>query len=52
MKFDKFKTEQIIRAVILLDDEDGLSNWGCCETDSLEEAIGIIDGGFGIEEVA
>ena len=48
--FNKFTPQQIIRAVIALDDEDGLSNWDCCETNSLEEAIRIIDGGFGIEE--
>ena len=34
--------------VILLDDYDGLSNWDCYETDSLEKAIEIIDGGYGI----
>lgn len=37
-----------IRAVILLDDYDGLSNWDYYEVDSLEEAIYIIDGGYGI----
>lgn len=41
-------TLNIIKAVIILDDEDGLSNWDCCEADSLEEAIEIIDGGYGI----
>lgn len=40
--------ENNCKAVILLDDYDGLSNWDCCETDSLEEAIEIIDGGYGI----
>ena len=35
----KFKTKDICKAVILLDDYDGLSNWDCCEADSLEEAI-------------
>lgn len=44
----KFSTLNIIKAVILLDDYDGLSNWDCCESDSLEEAIEIIDGGYGI----
>lgn len=43
-----FSTLNIIRAVILLDDYDGLSNWDCCEVNSLEEAIYIIDGGYGI----
>lgn len=41
-------TLNIIKAVIILDDEDGLSNWDCCEADSLEEAVEIIDGGYGI----
>lgn len=42
--FRKFKTKDIIRAVIILDDEDGLTNWDCYEAESLEKAIGIIDG--------
>lgn len=46
--FRKFKTKDIIRAVIILDDEDGLTNWDCYEAESLEKAIGIIDGGYGI----
>lgn len=46
--FVKFKTKDIIKEVIILDDEDGLSNWDCSEAESLEEAIGIIDGGYGI----
>ena len=31
---------------------DGLSNWDCCEADSLEEAIEIIDGGYEILKIA
>ena len=46
--FRKFKTKDIIKVVIILDDEDGLSNWDCCEAESLEEAIKVIDGGYGI----
>lgn len=46
--FDKFKTKDICRAVIMLDDWDGLCNWDNCEAESLEDAIDIIDGGFGI----
>lgn len=46
--FDKFKAKDICRAVIMLDDWDGLSNWDNCEAESLENAIDIIDGGFGI----
>lgn len=48
----KFSTKEIIKAVIVLDDENGLSNWDCCESDSLEGAIEIIDGGFGILKIA
>lgn len=44
----KFKTNDVIKAVIILDDEDGLSNWDYCEADSMKEAIEIIDGGYGI----
>lgn len=46
--FKRFKTKDICRAVIMLDDWDGLSNWDNCEAESLEDAIDIIDGGFGI----
>lgn len=46
--FDQFKAKDICRAVIMLDDWDGLSNWDNCEAESLEDAIDIIDGGFGI----
>ena len=49
---EKFSTKEIIKAVIVLDDEDGLSNWDCCEADSLGGAIEIIDGGFGILKIA
>lgn len=45
---DRHGTLNIIKAVILLDDYDGLSNWDCCEAESLEAAIEIIDGGYGI----
>ena len=44
----KHGTLNIIKAVVILDDEYGLSNWDCCEADSLEEAVKIIDGGYGI----
>ncbi len=47
----KFKTKDICRAVISLDDYDGLSNWDNYEVNSLEEAIDIIDGGYGILSV-
>lgn len=45
---DRFNDNDIIKTVIILDDEDGLSNWDCEGADSLEEAIEIIDGGYGI----
>ena len=45
-------TLNIIKAVIILDDEDGLSNWDCYEANSLEEAVEIIDGGYGILKIA
>lgn len=44
----KFKSKDICRAVIFLDDYDGLSNWDNYEVNSLEEAIDAIDGGYGI----
>lgn len=44
----KFDTKDIIKTVIILDDEDGLSNWDYCEVKSFEEAIKVIDGGYGI----
>ena len=44
----KFQTKDICRAVISLDDFDGLCNWDYSEADSLEEAVNIIDGGYGI----
>lgn len=46
------RTLNIIKAVIILDDYDGLSNWDCCEAHSLEEAVEIIDGGYGILKIA
>lgn len=46
--FRKFKVKDIIKTVVLLDDFDGLSNWDCCEANSLDDAIEIDDGGFGI----
>lgn len=46
--FDQFKAKDICRTVIMLDDLDGLSNWDNCEAESLEAAVDIIDGGYGI----
>ena len=50
--FDMHKTCDIIKSVIILDNEDGLSNWDCYECDSLDEAIETIDGGYGILKIA
>lgn len=47
----RFSELQIIKTIILLDNEDGLSNWDCCEVNSVEEAVEIIDSGYGILEV-
>lgn len=46
--FKKFRVKEICKAVILLDDYDGLSNWDNYEANSLEEAMEVVDGGFGI----
>jgi len=35
----------------MLNEYDGLSNWDCCEADSLEKAIEIVDDGYGILEL-
>lgn len=40
--FDKFKTKDICRAVIMLDDWDGLCNWDNCEAKSFEEIANVI----------
>ena len=45
---DKFTTNDIVRAVVSLDNDDGLSNWDYCVEDSLEAAINTIDDGYGI----
>ena len=42
---------QIIEFLILMDDDNGLENWDNYEADSLNEAIEVIDGGFGIIEL-
>lgn len=46
-----FPANEILENVILMDDDAGLENWDNCECDSLEEAIEVIDGGFGIIEL-
>lgn len=49
---DKHKTLDIIKAVLILDDDEGLENWDCCEAESLEETVEMIDDGFGILKIA
>ncbi|RHG19998.1 hypothetical protein DW272_01985 [Blautia obeum] len=46
--FDRVRARHICKAVILLDNEDGLSNWDNCEAESLEDAIDMLDAGYGI----
>lgn len=43
-----FSTNEIIENLILLDDKSGLEGWDNFECDSPEEAVDIIDGGYGI----
>lgn len=45
---DKFTTRNIIRAALLMDNELELPQWDCWDTDTLDEAISDIDGGYGI----
>lgn len=40
--------DEIIEAIILMDDEAGLENWDCIEHDDYDECIALIDGGYGI----
>lgn len=46
-----FDINTIIENLILMDDNNGLESWDNYETDSLEEAIKTIDGGYGIIEL-
>lgn len=45
---DRFSDKQIIKAVLQIDDFNGLENWDCWDSDSMDEIIRDIDGGFGI----
>lgn len=49
--FSNLPINELIKYVILYDDDQGLENWDNIECDSLEEAIETIDGGFGIIEI-
>lgn len=41
----------IIENLILMDDDNGLEGWDNCECNSYNEAVEVIDGGFGIIEL-
>ena len=43
--------ENLIRYIILFDDNQGLENWDNLQCDSLEECIKVIDNGYGIIEL-
>lgn len=47
-----FSLDEIIENVILMDDDKGLEGWDNCECNSYEEAIRVIDGGWGIIELS
>lgn len=44
------KLEEVFLATLLIDDNNGLENWDNCECCSMEEAIDVIDGGYGVIE--
>lgn len=48
---NKLPIKDVLKAIIQLDDEKGLENYDSKECDSLEEAIDILDGGYGILEL-
>lgn len=47
----KIDTLDVIKEVMIMDDENGLENWDAIQTHSMEDAIEIIDDGFGIIEL-
>jgi len=49
-KPSKAATIQMRRHLVSALNEDDLSNWDCENTQSLEQAIEMIDGGYGIQE--
>lgn len=46
-----FPINDIIETLILMDDDKGLENWDNKECDSYEEAIEVLDNGYGIIEL-
>lgn len=49
---NRLELSQIIEFLILMDDDNGLENWDNYEADTLNEAIEVIDDGYGIIELA
>lgn len=49
---DSFEAKELIKFVILYDDDKGLEGWDNTQCDSLDECIKVIDGGFGIIELS
>jgi hypothetical protein len=47
---DHLTTDFTIENIILMDDDKGLEGWDNHECDSYNEAVDLIDGGFGIIE--
>lgn len=43
-----FELEEVLSAIIKVDDEQGLENWDSFECVSYEDCITLIDGGYGI----
>jgi len=48
---DSFEVKDLIKYVILYDDDKGLEGWDNTQCDGLDECIKVIDGGFGIIEL-
>lgn len=47
---DCFDVDSLIEYILKYDDEEGLGNWDIYECDSYDEAVEVIDGGYGIIE--
>lgn len=48
---DSLEMEDLIKTVLIFDDDNGLENWDDYECGNLEEAIEIIDDGYGIIKI-
>lgn len=49
---DTFEVKDLIKYVIMYDDNEGLSNWDFVQCDDIEECLKVIDGGWGIVELS